>query len=265
MKTYKNEKLNIEIIDNVLDVKEFYNNVELYDNDVLRFKIYNNSTVGAYDNSTVIAYENSTVIAYENSKVIAYDNSTVIAYENSKVVAYDNSTVRAYDNSTVEVYNNSKVVAYENSTVEVYNNSTVEAYGNSKVEAKEFSCVFIKSINAKITKQNHFGAIIGQVFETEKDILVYKKLEKNLIATLQLKKGQVFQSENHDKCRTDKALVVSIETVDKSQSFEVGYSQNDNKFEYKVGQVVSAKYDENIRECSTGIHFFLTREKAEAY
>ena len=158
-----------------------------------------------------------------------------------------------------------KYLVFSNSTVVAHDNSTVRAYGNSTVEACEFSCVRIKSTNANILTKNHFGAIIKQVFKTSKKTIVYKKLDNNRIAVLELEKGQVFQSENHDKCRTDKAKVLRIESIDGNTQYQDGISQYDDKFKYVVGEIVSSEYDEKIKECSTGIHFFLTREKAERY
>ena len=147
----------------------------------------------------------------------------------------------------------------------IYTNSTVYAHNNSTVRAYDFSCIYRKSIYAKITVDNPFVKVFEQVFKVPKRMLVYKKLANNLIATLQLERGQIFQSQFQDKCRTDKALVVSIESIDGKVKYEKGFSQNNNSFIYEVGKIVSAKYDEDINECSTGIHFFLSRHSAERY
>ena len=43
-------------------------------------------------------------------------------------------------------------------------------------------------------------------------------------------------------------------------------SQHDNKFTYTVGKRVTAKLDSDVRvECTSGIHFFITRLEAEDY
>jgi len=288
---YRNEKLNISIVNgNYFDeIRENDGYVSLIVDGVEKFRIYSNSIVRAYsnstvkarDNSTVYARDNSTVEAWGNSTVKAWGNSTVEAWGNSTVEAWGNSTVKAWGNSTVEAWGNSTVRAYSNSTVKAWgnstvrayfnstvyarDNSTVEAWGNSTVRAYEFSCVYIKSTTAKIKTDNHFGAIIKQVFKTTKKTIVYKKLQNDRIAVLELEKGQVFQSENHDKCRTDHAKVLRIESLDGKTQFQDGISQRDSNFKYIVGETVSAEYDETIKECSTGIHFFLTREKAERY
>jgi hypothetical protein len=296
---YKNQNLNITI-ENIQHFKilekEFY--IILFNNDIKKFTIYDNSTVWAYNNSTVKAFNNSTVEAYNNSTVESYDNSTVWAcgnstvkaynnstvesydnstvwacgnstvkaYNNSTVESYDNSTVWAYDNSTVKAYDNSTVKAYNNSTVLAYNNSTVLACGNSTVKAYDFSCIYIKDTKTTINQNNHFGAVIKQVFKTTKKLTVYKKLKNNLIAELQLSKNQTFQSERHDKCRTNKAKVLKIENIEKTKQYKTGVSNWDRGFIYEVGKIVSVEdYDENIKECSTGIHFFLNRKAAERF
>jgi len=141
----------------------------------------------------------------------------------------------------------------------------VKAFENSKVEAYDFSTVYKKSTKSIIKKDTTFVKVFEQIFKVPKKMLVYKKLVNDRIAVLQLKRGQVFQSEFQKKCRTDKALVIAIESMDGKEKYNIGYSQYDETFIYKVGEVVSADYDENIEECSTGIHFFLSRDAAERY
>ena len=65
-----------------------------------------------------------------------------------------------------------------------------------------------------------------------------------------------------------KAKVISITNTDGSDSgLEKVSSDRDKKFIYEVGKTVSVKdFDENRwNECSTGIHFFITRDEAVKY
>jgi len=236
--------------------------VEAHDSSTVR--AYTSSTVRAFGSSTVEAHDSSTVMAHDSSTVRAFGSSTVYAFGSSTVEAYDSSTVYAHDSSTVEAHNSSTVRALGSSTVRAFGSSTVEAHGSSTVEAHGFCCVFVKSVNSKVKLENHFGAIIQQVFKTTKKTIVFTKLKDGLIAELVLSKGQIFQSENHGKCRTDRAEVLSITDVDGKKYLE-GHSAHDHTFVYTVGAVVSAPYDKEVKECSTGIHFFLTREEAEKY
>lgn len=69
------------------------------------------------------------------------------------------------------------------------------------------------------------------------------------------------------KCRCDKAVVLAIETAEGEQGPEEVKSNYDSSFVYRTGETVSVKdFDEDRwNECSTGIHFFITREEAVAW
>jgi len=311
---YENEKLNITIENReYVDIIEFDNYVELRNNGVLKFilfnnssavlfnnssaKLYHNSSAKLYHNSSAELCDNSSAVLYHNSSAKLYDNSSAVLFDNSSAKLYDNSSAELYDNSSAELCDNSSAKLYDNSSAELcdnssavlfnnssaklyhnssaklyhnssavlFDNSSAKLYDNSSAELCDFTVVWVKSNNIKIETFNHFGSIIKQVFKVKEKMLVYKKLANKLIATLELEKGQIFQSQYHSKCRTDRAKVIVIENIDKTEKFDIGYSQNDNKFVYKVGETVSADYDEEIKECSSGIHFFLSRKSAEEY
>ena len=70
------------------------------------------------------------------------------------------------------------------------------------------------------------------------------------------------------KCRCSKAIVLSITNLDGSDEGDKGVKSNHQKdFIYKVGKTLEVKdFDENRwNECSTGIHFFITRDEAVNY
>ena len=69
------------------------------------------------------------------------------------------------------------------------------------------------------------------------------------------------------KCRCDKAKVISITSLDGKENFTTAYSYYDRFFQYTVGEtVVIDDFDEDRwNECSTGVHFFITREEAIDY
>jgi hypothetical protein len=268
--TYKNEKLNIivESLENAafFSITEHYDRLDLLFENELRFTIYHDSRAFFRDSSILNIHGKSIACACGKSTVYAYGESTVHANDKSKVYANEKSTVYASEESTVYAYHESKVYAYDKTKVYAYDESKVYAHGESRVSACEFSCIYVKSIDCNIVKENHFGAIIEQVFVLDHDMEVYKKLKGNKIATLLLKKGQGFQSKNHNKCRTNEAFVVSIKSTDKRRTYKKGISMHDSSFIYRVGETVKPDfYDNNIEECSGGIHFFLTREKAENY
>ena len=93
----------------------------------------------------------------------------------------------------------------------------------------------------------------------EGDLIGYKKLAGGTICKLRIPAdakrvgGLVGR-----KCRAEYAIVLEGE----------GFSQHDRTFRYAVGQRVEPKekFNADIREeCTSGIHFFITREEAEAY
>ena len=71
------------------------------------------------------------------------------------------------------------------------------------------------------------------------------------------------------KCRASKAKVLEIIPIGGSvETIDCVYSMYDPTFKYEVGMIVWPKkpFDEDRwKECSSGIHFFITREEAENY
>ena len=98
----------------------------------------------------------------------------------------------------------------------------------------------------------------------DKKVIVYKKCH-NKIVTLQLQIGSIVFSINNKKCRTNKVKVIAIDD-DKTEGLTIE-SDRDNSFIYEVGKMVEVKNFDLMynAECSTGIHFFWTKEEAESY
>ena len=70
------------------------------------------------------------------------------------------------------------------------------------------------------------------------------------------------------KCRCSKAKVLEIQELDGSKSESLELKSNyESDFVYKVGEIVEVQdFDEDRwNECSTGIHFFMSREQAVKY
>ena len=96
----------------------------------------------------------------------------------------------------------------------------------------------------------------------------YKKCRDNLIVELEIQEDALRSSATTRKCRCSKAKVLGITDLDGSDvNVEYAVSKKDSGFLYKVGEVVSVDdFDTNRwNECSTGIHFFMTREEAVGY
>ena len=69
------------------------------------------------------------------------------------------------------------------------------------------------------------------------------------------------------KCRTDKALVLSIIDLKENKECSEAISYYDNHFKYTVGEIVSVPDfdDDRFNECAPGIHFFINKEEALNY
>ena len=96
----------------------------------------------------------------------------------------------------------------------------------------------------------------------------YKKCRGGLIVELEIPEDALRSSATTRKCRCSKAKVLSITNLDDSKSkCTEATSKRDSSFVYKVGETVEVtNFDPNrFNECSTGIHFFVTREEAEKY
>ena len=96
----------------------------------------------------------------------------------------------------------------------------------------------------------------------EGDLIGYKKCKDNIIVKLKIPADAKRSHAFGRKCRAEFAEVLEIFGADKA------YSQYDSSFDYEVGKIVkpTAVFDENwVDECSTGIHFFITKIEAENY
>ena len=98
--------------------------------------------------------------------------------------------------------------------------------------------------------------------------IAFKKVKDDYIVELLIPEDARRCSATSRKCRCDKAKVLSITKIDgTSDGVDTVYSIYDETFAYKIGETVEIKNfnDNRWNECSTGIHFFLTRQEAVKY
>lgn len=88
----------------------------------------------------------------------------------------------------------------------------------------------------------------------------WKKCQNNVLVKVAVGAEAKRSNATGRKCRAEYVKVLEIIGA------EVGIGLHDRKTEYRVGQTVRCdKWDaDRWRECSGGIHFYLTREEAEA-
>ena len=100
----------------------------------------------------------------------------------------------------------------------------------------------------------------------EGSFIGYKKAHGYIIK-LEILADAKRSSATSRKCRCSAAKVLSITAVDESEEVKEIASDRDSNFIYRVGEIVRVDNFDNDRwnECSTGIHFFITRREAEQY
>lgn len=105
-------------------------------------------------------------------------------------------------------------------------------------------------------EKNRLGRVL------DRPVTGYKKSGEGDIVTLEIPKGAIVFSINNSKCRANKAKVV--DTDGKTELTSIF----DGEFKYRVGDKITPRNGFDLAyniECAPGIHFFLTREEAEAY
>jgi hypothetical protein len=100
--------------------------------------------------------------------------------------------------------------------------------------------------------------------------VAYKKAWSNgnpVVVTLQIPEDAKRSSATTRKCRCDKAVVLEITDCSGVTNYDRANSSFDRTFMYLIGESVAVdNFDENRwNECSTGIHFFITRQEAVNY
>ena len=127
---------------------------------------------------------------------------------------------------------------------------------------------------ANLSRANHLDAVENLFYPIccpESGAFIgWKKAwngDDSVIVELQITEDAKRCSASGRKCRCSKAVVLSIKSIDGERSFDRAVSDRDSTFVYEVGKTVFVDdFDENRwNECSTGIHFFITREEAVRY
>ena len=124
-------------------------------------------------------------------------------------------------------------------------------------------------IHTRLSGANLEGAkiFIPIACPEEGSFIGYKKCGKYIIKLRIIETSKRCSSTSR-KCRCSEAEVLSITNLDGTSNYITSVSSDyDPNFVYKVGEIVTVSdFDENRwNECSTGIHFFITREEAVKY
>jgi hypothetical protein len=110
---------------------------------------------------------------------------------------------------------------------------------------------------------NHLTSFYALQCPEEGSFIGYKKANERIVKLL-ITEDAMRSSATSRKCRCSKAKVLSIESIDGKETLEEVNSNYTGNFVYKIGEIVSVSDFNTDRwnECSTGIHFFITRQEA---
>ena len=141
--------------------------------------------------------------------------------------------------------------------------------GCADLSDADLSCANLSCANLWSTDLSCVKNIFFPMACPEKgSFIAFKKVKDDYIVELLIPEDARRCSATSRKCRCDKAKVLSITKLDgTSDSVDTVYSTHDEAFTYKIGEIVEVKdFDDNRwNECSTGIHFFITRQEAVKY
>ena len=116
-------------------------------------------------------------------------------------------------------------------------------------------------------KYNENTSFFAPQCPEEGSFIGYKKAGDHIVK-LEILPDAKRSSATTRKCRCSAAKVLSITTLDgRDDGTQFISSDRDSNFVYRVGEIIRVDdFDENRwNECSTGIHFFITREEAVEY
>ena len=114
---------------------------------------------------------------------------------------------------------------------------------------------------------NHMTAFYAICCPESGAFIGWKKCGKYIVK-LRITEDAMRSSATSRKCRCSKAEVLAIENMDGTPSEETEVASSCCKsFVYRIGETVEVKdFDtDRWKECSAGIHFFITRDEAVRY
>ena len=133
------------------------------------------------------------------------------------------------------------------------------------LSSADLSSADLRSADLSFAKNNDWAAALVTIVP-DGDIVGWKKLKGGLIAKLIIPAKAKRSNATGRKCRAEYAKVLDIWNGE--EHVKRGESGYEDGFMYVVGKTVkpTEPFDENRwDECSTGIHFFITRIEAEKY
>lgn len=137
---------------------------------------------------------------------------------------------------------------------------------NANLNYANLMCSNLKRVNLDNVRYNECTSFFAPQCPEEGSFIGYKKSRGKIVKLLITEDAERSNATTR-KCRCSKAKVLSISDIANTKEYEEVRSDFNYSFIYKVGEIVEVKdFDDNRwEECSTGIHFFLTRDEAVNY
>ena len=135
---------------------------------------------------------------------------------------------------------------------------------NADLSYADLSYANLRGADLRGVKYNELTAFYALACPESGAFIGWKKA-RGKIVKLEICEDAKRSSATSRKCRCSKAKVLSIENVDGGDSGLAAISSDyDSSFVYTAGEIVEVSdYDDNRwKECSAGIHFFITRDEA---
>ena len=119
----------------------------------------------------------------------------------------------------------------------------------------------LSGANLKDAKGAALAMAQSSILPADGPIWGWKKCRNGVLVKLVVGDKAKRSHASGRKCRAEHVKVLEVIGA------EFGVSQYSEKVEYRVGQIVHCDQwnDDRWTECGGGIHFFLTKEEAEAY
>lgn len=155
---------------------------------------------------------------------------------------------------------------FDNANLYYTDLSYANLYSANLLNANLHGAVLNGAILYKV-KYNYDTNFFALQCPEEGSFIGYKKAGRYIVK-LKILSDAKRSSATTRKCRCSAAKVLSITTLDgRDDGTQFISSGRDSNFVYRVGEIVRVDdFDENRwNECSTGIHFFITRNEAVEY
>lgn len=280
----------MRIIDNLHDFLNLIkNNEEIVGCCIRRFTIKqffitNLKFKNCYFEDISLEYGGTIQCSFENCsfrKCRGYNSLFYSIYFNRIVIAGNAFAQSKFEN--IQIQKDKKTFIRKNN----YINSTFCdcTFSNIDISNNQFnSCIFRRMTSSKdyesiLKAKLHLCMGLYLNCPEEGSFIGYKKIiyldkdapleveDKGILVKLLITEDAKRSSSYGRKCRASKAKVLSMTDINTGKEVSVGCSMHDPDFIYKTGEIVEVNNFNNDRwnECSSGIHFFITKQEALDY